>query len=70
MNNEIIIEIKKKMIDKEYNQSDLANKVGLNNYMISKLLNGKSNPTVKTLNKVLNELGLTIKIVEKNDKLR
>lgn len=69
MNNEIIKQIKKKMIDKDMNQAELAKKIDINSYQISNLLNGKTNPTIKTLTKVLDVLDLKINIVEKNENI-
>ena len=53
--------IKGRMYHKGMNQSDLAKKLGTDQARISLIINGKANPTMKTLEKLANALNCKVK---------
>lgn len=53
--------IKKKRLEKNIKQCELAKKAGMSNTFLSDIENGRSEPSIKTLSKIAGALEIDIK---------
>ena len=65
MDERLIIEIKKQMLEKKIRAADIAKALGVSNQMISAYLTGERNLLTGTAKKLLNYLGLQLTVKEK-----